>query len=147
MTKGANDALKWAWQPYAVLLFLFLFQTLNFFDKIVFGLSAVPMMQELNLSPREFGMVVGPLIVVIYSANAISGLVSNAVTGLLVQGAGPDHLSLGYAHAMLCTAIVQIIGAAAAFTLIQPEHSIRRLATLNTFSPHGAMLAKTHRHS
>lgn len=28
------------WRPYAVLALLFLFQTLNFFDKLVFGLSA-----------------------------------------------------------------------------------------------------------
>ena len=35
---GAGRAL-------AVLIMLFLFQTLNFFDKLVFGLSAVPMMK------------------------------------------------------------------------------------------------------
>src|SRR5271168_4268848 len=41
----------------AVLVMLFLFQTLNFFDKLVFGLSAVPMMKELSLSPKEFGLI------------------------------------------------------------------------------------------
>ena len=41
----------------AVLIMLFLFQTLNFFDKLVFGLSAVPMMKELGLSPKEFGLI------------------------------------------------------------------------------------------
>ena len=41
----------------AVLLMLFLFQTLNFFDKLVFGLSAVPMMKELGLSPKDFGLI------------------------------------------------------------------------------------------
>ncbi|WP_315738858.1 MFS transporter [Bradyrhizobium sp. SZCCHNR1093] len=41
----------------AVLVMLFLFQTLNFFDKLVFGLSAVPMMKELGLSPKEFGLI------------------------------------------------------------------------------------------
>jgi len=41
----------------AVLIMLFLFQTLNFFDKLVFGLSAVPMMKELGLSPKDFGLI------------------------------------------------------------------------------------------
>ena len=41
----------------AVLVMLFLFQTLNFFDKLVFGLSAVPMMKELGLSPKDFGLI------------------------------------------------------------------------------------------
>ncbi len=42
-----------SWRPYAVLILLFLFQTLNFFDKLVFGLSAVPMMKELAISPSS----------------------------------------------------------------------------------------------
>ena len=44
-------------RAFAVLIMLFLFQTLNFFDKLVFGLSAVPMMKELSLSPKEFGLI------------------------------------------------------------------------------------------
>ena len=42
-------------QAYAVLCVLFLFQTLNFFDKVVFGLSAVPMMKELSINPGPLG--------------------------------------------------------------------------------------------
>ncbi|PZR08719.1 MAG: MFS transporter [Azospirillum brasilense] len=44
-------------KAYVVLVLLFLFQMLNFFDKLVFGLSAVPIMQELSLSPKEFGLI------------------------------------------------------------------------------------------
>jgi len=44
-------------QANVVLGLLFLFQTLNFFDKLVFGLSAVPMMHELGLSPKQFGLI------------------------------------------------------------------------------------------
>src|SRR5579864_8627325 len=44
-------------RAFAVLIMLFLFQTLNFFDKLVFGLSAVPMMRELSLSSKEFGLI------------------------------------------------------------------------------------------
>jgi len=42
---------------YAVLAMLFAFQTLNFFDKLVFGLSAVPIMAELKISPRIIGLI------------------------------------------------------------------------------------------
>ncbi len=68
----------------------------------------------------------GKLIVVIYSANAISALVSNALTGVIVQAAGPDHVALGYAHAMLFTGGILIIGAIAAFALIFPDRTIKR---------------------
>ncbi len=44
-------------RAFAVLIMLFLFQTLNFFDKLVFGLSAVPMMKELALTPQQFGLI------------------------------------------------------------------------------------------
>ncbi|MBV9538381.1 MAG: MFS transporter [Acidisphaera sp.] len=56
----ASVALPVAASPvrtYAVLVLLFVFQTLNFFDKLVFGLSAVPMMKELSLTPKDFGLV------------------------------------------------------------------------------------------
>ena len=56
----------------------------------------------------------GKLIVVIYSGNAISALASNAATGWIVGEAGPDAAA-GYAHAMLFTAAVLFVGAAAAF--------------------------------
>ncbi|KJF69952.1 MFS transporter [Agrobacterium arsenijevicii] len=69
----------------------------------------------------------GKLIVVIYSANAVSALASNAVTGVIVQAAGPHHVSLGYAHAMLFTAGILIVGAIAAFALIFPDRTINRL--------------------
>src|SRR5579864_9725511 len=53
MTTARASSLR----AFAVLIMLFLFQTLNFFDKLVFGLSAVPMMRELSLSPKEFGLI------------------------------------------------------------------------------------------
>lgn len=68
----------------------------------------------------------GKLIVVIYSANAISALASNAVTGMIVQAAGKDQLPEGYANAMLFTAAILIVGAIAAFALIFPDRTIAR---------------------
>jgi predicted MFS family arabinose efflux permease len=72
----------------------------------------------------------GRLIVVIYSANAISGLASNAVTGMIIQAAGPDHLTQGYTNAMLFTAVILLIGAVAAFALIFPERTIQRFGQI-----------------
>lgn len=72
----------------------------------------------------------GKLIVVIYSANAISALASNAVTGMIVQSAGPDQLPLGYANAMMFTAAILIVGAISAFALIFPDRTIERFGRL-----------------
>ncbi|ASW10959.1 MFS transporter [Rhizobium sp. 11515TR] len=76
----------------------------------------------------------GRLIVVIYSANAVSALASNAVTGMIVQAAGPDHVAAGYANAMLFTAAILIIGAISAFALIFPDRTIERFGKMTRFT-------------
>jgi sugar phosphate permease len=68
-------------RAFAVLIMLFLFQTLNFFDKLVFGLSAVPMMKELSLTPRDFGLI-GSSFFLLFS---LSGM----AVGLFVIGRFP----------------------------------------------------------
>ena len=45
---------KEAWLIVALLL---LFMLINFADKAVIGIAAVPIMQELQLSPRQFGLL------------------------------------------------------------------------------------------
>lgn len=40
---------------FTVLMLFFMF--VNFGDKAVLGLTAVPMMKELNLTPKEFGLI------------------------------------------------------------------------------------------
>jgi hypothetical protein len=82
----------------------------------------------------------GRLIVVIYSGNAVSALVSNALTGWIVGEAGPD-VALGYAHAMTFTSGILFVGAIAAFALIFPERTIARFAkvsTVNSAAVHAA---------
>ncbi len=69
----------------------------------------------------------GRLIVVIYSGNAASALVSNALTGWIVGEAG-TNVALGYAHAMTFTAGILLVGAVAAFALIFPERTIARFS-------------------
>jgi MFS family permease len=45
---------KGAW---VIVALLFFFMLINFVDKAVIGLAGVPMMKELNLTPKEFGLV------------------------------------------------------------------------------------------
>ena len=61
-----------------VLLMLFLFQTLNFFDKLVFGLSAVSIMRELHVAPQMFGLI-GSAFFLLFS-------VTGTLVGLFVIG-------------------------------------------------------------
>ena len=61
-----------------VLLLLFLFQTLNFFDKLVFGLSAVSIMRELHVAPQVFGLI-GSAFFLLFS-------VTGTLVGLFVIG-------------------------------------------------------------
>jgi MFS family permease len=44
-------------RAYAILFLLFIFQTLNFFDKLAFGVSGVPMMHEFGFTPKQFGLI------------------------------------------------------------------------------------------
>ena len=52
MTAGPTP--KGAW---TITGLLFLYMLINFADKAVVGLAAVPIMQELALTPRQFGFV------------------------------------------------------------------------------------------
>jgi MFS family permease len=68
---------------------LFLFMVINFADKAVIGIAAVPMMQELRLSPSEFGLI-GSSFYLLFSVSAVvTGFVANRVQTrwlLLVMG-------------------------------------------------------------
>jgi MFS family permease len=62
---------------WVIVALLFLFMLVNFADKAVIGIAAVPMMQELRLSPREFGLI-GSSFFLLFSLSAI-------VTGFIVN--------------------------------------------------------------
>jgi MFS transporter, ACS family, D-galactonate transporter len=74
---------------WLIVALLFLFMVINFADKAVIGIAAVPIMQELRLSPREFGLV-GSSFFLLFSASAVvTGFVANRVQTrwvLLVMG-------------------------------------------------------------
>ncbi len=68
------DRRKVAW---IVVALLFLFTVINFADKAVLGIAAVPIMRELKLGPRQFGLVASSF----YLLFAVSAI----ATGFLVN--------------------------------------------------------------
>ena len=67
---------KGAW---TITFLLFLFMLVNFADKIVVGLAAVPIMTELKLEPKEFGLL-GSSFFFLFSISAIVvGFIVNRV--------------------------------------------------------------------
>jgi ACS family D-galactonate transporter-like MFS transporter len=69
----ANDCSR-AW---IVVVLLFIFVVINFADKVVIGIAAVPIMQELELGPRQFGLL-GSSFFLLFA-------VSSVATGFLVD--------------------------------------------------------------
>src|SRR5260370_24448458 len=67
--------LKGAWGMTALIFF---FMLINFADKIVVGLAAKPIMEELQLSPRDFGQLVGSSFFFLSALSAVVvGFVAN----------------------------------------------------------------------
>src|SRR5271169_853992 len=77
---------KGAW---AIVALLFLFMMINFADKAIIGLAGVPIMTELNLTPKQFGLV-GSSFFLLFSISAVvTGFIVNRVRSkwvLLVMG-------------------------------------------------------------
>src|SRR6185312_10612989 len=72
----SGETPKGAW---TITFLLFLFMLVNFADKIVVGLAAVPIMKELNLEPAQFGLL-GSSFFFLYSVAAIVvGFIVNRV--------------------------------------------------------------------
>ena len=71
-----KETPKGAW---TITFLLFLFMLVNFADKIVVGLAAVPIMTELKLEPKEFGLL-GSSFFFLFSISAIVvGFIVNRV--------------------------------------------------------------------
>ena len=76
-------------KAWLVVALLFLFMLINFADKAVIGIAGVPIMEELHLSPRQFGLL-GSSFFLLFSVSAIvTGFIVNRVQtrwALLVMG-------------------------------------------------------------
>src|ERR1700751_1349292 len=85
-TAHPSETPKEAW---LIVALLFLFMLINFADKAVIGIAAVPIMQELQLSPRQFGLL-GSSFYLLFAVSAIvTGFIVNRVQtrwALLVMG-------------------------------------------------------------
>src|SRR5579871_2362420 len=58
-------------RAWIVVALLFFYSIINFFDKLVLGLAAVPIMKELQLTPAQYGLVASSF----YWLYAASGVV------------------------------------------------------------------------
>jgi MFS family permease len=66
-------------REWVVVFLLFAFMLINFVDKTVIGLAGVPIMQELGLTPSQFGLV-GSSFFFLFSISAIvTGFIANRV--------------------------------------------------------------------
>ncbi len=72
-----TDQMRSPKEAWLIIALLFLFMVINFADKAVIGIAAVPIMQELKLSPRQLGLI-GSSFFLLFSVSAI-------VTGFIVN--------------------------------------------------------------
>jgi MFS transporter, ACS family, D-galactonate transporter len=71
-----SEPQRGAWMIVA-LLFLFMF--INFADKVVLGLAGVPIMRDLNLSPKEFGLVASSFFLLFSASAVVTGFIVNRI--------------------------------------------------------------------
>ena len=74
-TKGPV-AQKGGW---AIVALLFFFMMINFADKAIIGLAGVPIMKELNLTPKEFGLVNSSFFFLFSLSAIVTGFIVNHV--------------------------------------------------------------------
>lgn len=72
----AQPTPQGAWR---ITFLLFLFMVVNFADKIVVGLAGVPIMQELKLSPEQFGLLGSSFFFLFSIAAIVVGFIVNRV--------------------------------------------------------------------
>ncbi|MEW6435618.1 MAG: MFS transporter [Pseudomonadota bacterium] len=86
MSESGKETSAIPRRAFAILALLFVFQTLNFFDKLAFGVSGVPMMREFGLTPSQFGLI-GSVFFIFFA-------VGGAIIGLSVVGRYPSKIIL-----------------------------------------------------
>lgn len=73
---GRDPAQNGGW---LIVWLLFLFMLINFADKAVVGIAAVPIMRDLHLSPRQFGLVGSSFFLLFAVSAVVTGFVVNRV--------------------------------------------------------------------
>lgn len=106
---------KSAW---SITLLLTALSTINFLDKIVLGMVAVPLMADMQLSPAQFGFVAGSFFWLFSISTILIGFLSNRIETrwiLLAMGASWSVLQLPQAYTTSLFALLVcrvILGAA-----------------------------------
>src|SRR6202043_1599656 len=98
-------------EAWLIVGLLFLFMLINFADKAVIGIAAVPIMQELKLGPRQFGLLGSSFYLLFSVSGIVTGFIVNRVQtrwALLVMGLVwaltqfPMIGTVGFATIMAC---------------------------------------------
>src|SRR5260370_77391 len=66
-------------RAWIVVVLLFIFMVINFADKAVIGIAAVPIMQEQQLGPRQFGLVGSSFFLLFAVSSVATGFLVNRV--------------------------------------------------------------------
>jgi MFS transporter, ACS family, D-galactonate transporter len=66
-------------RAWIVVSLLFIFMVINFADRAVTGIAAVPIMQELKLGPRQFGLVGSSFFLPFAVSSVAAGFLVNRV--------------------------------------------------------------------
>src|SRR5712675_1847330 len=66
-------------EAWLIVALLFLFMVINFADKAVVGIAAVPIMDELRLGPREFGLLGSSFFLLFAVSAVVTGFIVNRV--------------------------------------------------------------------
>jgi MFS family permease len=66
-------------RAWIVVVLLFMFMVINFADKAVVGIAAVPIMRELELGPRQFGLVGSSFFLLFAVSSVATGFLVNRV--------------------------------------------------------------------
>ena len=73
------DAKNGRGKAWLIVALLFVFMVINFADKVVIGVAAVPLMRDLGISPSEFGRVVSSFFLLFSLSAILVGFLANRV--------------------------------------------------------------------
>jgi len=89
MSVAKTDSAQPPKEAWLIVVLLFLFMLVNFADKAVIGIAAVPIMKELQLSPRQFGLLGSSFYLLFAVSAVVTGFIVNRIQtrwALLVMG-------------------------------------------------------------
>lgn len=101
-------------RAWGIAALLALFMLVNFVDKIVIGLVAVPMMQDLGLTPTQFGIVGGSFFWLFAISGITGGFMANRIkasTLLLVMAVlwSASQLPVAYSTSMTVLIVARVL--------------------------------------